>query len=364
MSLKLSLKKSFKDFHLDVSLSMGEDLNVLFGPSGAGKSLILKLISGILGPDEGLVQIGDDLVFDSARGLNVPVRKRHVGYLFQDYALFPHMSVSGNIAYGAAVRDKAERTVLVGELLDIMRLKGLERRYPHELSGGQKQRAALARTLATSPRILLLDEPFSALDYQVREKLRRDLMLIHQRFPITIILVTHDLEEAFMMGSSIAVINNGAVEQFGRSEDVFFRPATRNVARFVGSRNIFSGTVVSHSADEVILRSDATGELRASHVSSEPRKFKEGQKVSFCIRPEEIPVVRKDRVLEHGMGANIMDGRIESITGRGTTHSLFVDTGKSLLKVELPNFVMRDLALAEGHDISLLLKKESIWIIP
>ncbi|MFQ5354584.1 MAG: ABC transporter ATP-binding protein [Thermodesulfobacteriota bacterium] len=360
----MSLKKSFEDFSLDVSLSMGEELNVLFGPSGAGKSLILKLISGIVSPDEGLVRIGGELVFDSARGLNVPVRKRHVGYLFQDYALFPHMNVFDNIAYGAEVRRKAELASLVGELLEIMRLKGLERRFPHELSGGQKQRAALARTLATSPRILLLDEPFSALDYQVREKLRRDLMLIHERFPITIILVTHDLEEAFMMGSSIAVINNGAVEQFGPSEDVFYRPATRNVARFVGSRNIFSGSVVSHLADEVILRSEATGELRASNVSIAKERIQEGQKVSFCIRPEEIPVVRKDRALEHGMGANVMDGRIESITGRGTTHSLFVDTGKAVLKVELPNFVMRDLALAEGHDISLLLKKESIWIIP
>jgi len=362
MSLTVRLKKSFKDFVLDLSFSMGEDLNVLFGPSGAGKSLILKLISGIETPDEGLVEICGERVFDSRLKVHLPVRKRRVGYLFQDYALFPHMKVYQNIAYGIGGRDKPGTAAVVGELIEIMRLKGLEERFPHELSGGQRQRAALARTLAASPRILLLDEPFSALDYQVREKLRRDLMLIHERFPITIILVTHDLEEAFMMGRSIAVINNGSVEQFGRSDDVFYRPATRNVARFVGTRNIFTGTVVSLTGKEVTLRSPGLGELRAE--APEGRALEIGSEAAFCIRPEEIPVVRKDRAMKEGRRANVIEGRIISITGRGTTHSLFVDTGMSQLKVELPNFVMRDLDLAEGHDISLLLKKGSIWIIP
>ncbi len=362
MSLNVKLKKSFKDFALDVSFSMGEDVNVLFGPSGAGKSLILKLISGIVSPDEGLVEIGGEKVFDSRSKIHLPVRKRKVGYLFQDYALFPHMKVYQNIAYGISGGDKARVKAVVGELIEIMRLKGLEGRFPHELSGGQKQRVALARTLATSPRILLLDEPFSALDYQVREKLRRDLMLIHERFPITIILVTHDLEEAFMMGSFIAVINNGSMEQFGRSDDIFYRPATRNVARFVGTRNIFSGVVASVTDNEVVLRSPVTGDLTAVAGSGEGLEI--GRDVDFCIRPEEIPVVRKDRAMDEGRRANVLEGRIVSITGRGTTHSLFVDTGTAQLKVELPNFVMRDLGLAEGHDISLLLKKESIWIIP
>jgi len=362
MSLTLKLKKSFKDFSLDVSLGIGKELSVLFGPSGAGKSLILKCVSGIETPDEGLVEIGGEAVFDSKGRVNVPVRKRKVGYLFQDCALFPHMNVADNIAYGIRGGDRARAAGIVGELVDIMRLKGLENRFSHELSGGQKQRAALARTLASSPRILLLDEPFSALDYQVREKLRRDLLRIHERFPITIILVTHDLEEAFMMGSSIAVINNGAVEQFGPGDEVFFRPATRNVARFVGTRNVFSGVVSLISGDEVTLLSPATGNLRAR--APDGRVFAKGEKVSFCIRPEEIPVVRKDRAMDVGRKSNVIDGRIVSIIGRGTTHSLFVDTGLAQLKVELPNFVMRDLALAEGHDISLLLKKDSLWIIP
>ncbi len=368
MSLALRLKKSFGDFSLGLSLEMGDGLSVLFGPSGAGKSLILRLISGIERPDEGLVEICGERVFDSGSGIDLPIRMRRVGFLFQDYALFPHMSVAGNIAYGLrgpggpGWPDRSEIRTMVGELLGIMRLTGLEDRYPHELSGGQKQRVALARTLAASPRILLLDEPFSALDYQVREKLRRDLLRIHERFPITIILVTHDLEEAFMMGSSIAVINDGAVEQFGPGEDVFYRPATRNVARFVGIRNIFTGVVVERAGDVVTLRSRATGLIKA--MAPPGRVLEKGQKVEFCIRPEEIPVVRADRAMKEGRMTNVMSGRIVSMTGMGTTHSVFVDTGSCQLKVELPNFVVRDLALAEGHDISLLLKQESIWIIP
>ncbi len=368
MSLTLRLKKSFGDFSLGLSLALGDDLTVLFGPSGAGKSLVLRLISGIERPDEGVVEICGERVFDRGAGIDIPIRERRVGFLFQDYALFPHMSVYENIAYGLrgpggpGWPGRAEIRTMVGELLGIMRLTGLEERYPHELSGGQKQRVALARTLAASPRILLLDEPFSALDYQVREKLRRDLLRIHERFPITIVLVTHDLEEAFMMGSSIAVINNGQVEQFGSTEDVFYRPSTRNVARFVGIRNIFTGVVVECSGRAVTLRSRATGLIRAT--LPEGRVLNKGQKVDFCIRPEEIPVVRAGRAMEEARRTNVISGRITSVTGMGTMHSVFVEAGSCQLKVDLPNFVMRDLSLAEGHDISLLLKKENIWIIP
>jgi molybdate transport system ATP-binding protein len=262
MSLNLNLKKSFKGFNLDVALELGTELVVLFGPSGAGKSLTLKMISGLVVPDQGAVTIGGEKVFDSGSGINTPIRKRRTGYLFQDYAVFPHMTVYENIAYGMNGLKGAVRS-RVAELLGVMRLEGLEGRYPHELSGGQRQRVALARTLATSPKILLLDEPFSALDYQVREKLRADLLNIHRLFPITTIVVTHDLEEAFMLSDKVAVINEGRIEQFGSREDVFYRPGTRNVARFVGTRNIFTGRVVSSLESEVVLTSPGLGEIKA-----------------------------------------------------------------------------------------------------
>src|SRR4030066_740883 len=293
MNLKMNLKKSFDGFSLDVNLSVQEDLLVLFGPSGAGKSLILKMVSGIVVPDEGVVEIGDERVFDSENHFALPVRNRRIGYLFQDYALFPHMTVSGNIAYGINQLERSLVQKKVEELIEVMRLSGLEKRFPHELSGGQKQRCALARTLAIEPRVLLLDEPFSALDFQVREKLRADLLRIHTLYPITTILVTHDLEEAFMLGKEIAVINNGHIEQAGPREEVFYRPKTRSVAKFIGTRNIFDGTVVDSDGSHVTILNQDIGKVKT--FATEGTKLEKGRKASFCIRPEEVLIIRPDR---------------------------------------------------------------------
>ncbi|MEK7680398.1 MAG: ABC transporter ATP-binding protein, partial [Deltaproteobacteria bacterium] len=346
---------------LDVELSLGSELMVLFGPSGAGKSLLLKLLSGIVRPDEGAITVGSEPVFDSGRGVDVPIRKRRIGYLFQDYALFPHMTVFENIAYAMKGIKPSDVGRIVREFTSLMRLSGLEDRYPHALSGGQKQRTALARTLAAGPEILLLDEPFSALDFQVREKLRQDLLNIHKVFPITTILVTHDLEEAFMLGVRLAVINNGRLEQVGKKEDVFYRPATRDVARFVGARNIFNGRVARVEGPIAVINSPDLGDIRAAAFGG----LLPGSDVVFCIRPEEIPIIRQDRVISTGHG-NVVEGVISSITGRGTSHILFVKigAGDTLLKVEAPNFVVRKLSLATGKRIKVLLKKESVWVIP
>lgn len=378
MSLDFRVKKSFDGFDIDASLSMGEELLVLFGPSGAGKSLILKMISGIVAPDEGAVTIGATRVFDSAFGVSLPIRQRRIGYLFQEYALFPHMTVNGNIAYGIShLKSDAVKSKVAG-LINVMRLGGLEDRYPHELSGGQKQRCALARTLAAEPKVLLLDEPFSALDLQVREKLRADLLNIHELYPITTVFVTHDLEEAFMLGKKIAVLNNGRVEQAGAREDIFYRPATRNVARFMGARNIFDGTVVGADGKEVTLLNQDVGIVKA-FVHRDVR-LEAGQGVSFCIRPEEVIVIRPDRELDYKVQDNILEGEIVSTVGKGSTQIMFLriiraegakegsgggsKEGEALLKIELPNFVVRKLSLATGRRIRVSLKKENVWVIP
>ena len=274
------------------------------------------------------------------------------------------MTVEENVSYGIKGAGREEAGKKVGRLLDLMRLGGLQSRYPHELSGGQKQRTALARTLAVDPEILLLDEPFSALDYQVREKLRADLVNIHRVYPVPTIVVTHDLEEAFMLGDSIAVLNQGAIEQVGGREDVFYRPMTRNVARFVGVRNIFDGVVTGVSGADVTLVNPGLGEIKALRPQGLP--LKDGQDVTFCIRPEEIPVIRSGRALEGKVKENLVEGEITSVTGRGTTQILFVraGAGDAALKVEVPNFVLRKLGLATGKRITVSLKKESIWIIP
>lgn len=374
MSLSFNLKKSFNGFTADASLSLADELFVLFGPSGAGKSLILKMISGLVTPDEGTVSISGETVFDSKGRVNVPIRERRAGYLFQDYALFPHMTVAGNISYGMSHLERAEVEKRVKELLVLMRLGGLEERYPHELSGGQRQRTALARTLAAGPRVLLLDEPFSALDYQVREKLRADLCAIHRYYPITTVMVTHDLEEAFMLAERIGVINNGAIEQVGTREEVFYMPSTRNVARFVGVKNIFDGVITARNSLGITIHCPELGVIHAPiQPGAQPpqgarpkTQFDIGSNVAFCIRPEEILVIRPDRPISGKAEENIIEAVIASAAARGATQTLFLDIGqgRASLKVELPNFVVRKLGLAAGRRIRVSLKKESIWVIP
>lgn len=363
MALDVRLTKGLEGFDLDVELLLDEELLVLFGPSGAGKTMILKMISGIVRPDAGRVTLGSRRLFDSTAGLDVPIRDRKIGYLFQDYALFPHMTVAANINYGSPGPKGAAGARKAADLIALMRLSGLEERYPHELSGGQKQRVALARTLASEPDILLLDEPFSALDYQVREKLRMDLLNIHKMFPITTVLVTHDLEEAFMLGRRMAVVNNGRIEQMGLREEVFYRPKTRNVARFMGFRNIFDGAVVRTDSQYVVVDCKGLGMVKA--IRHPEADLKPGQSVSLCIRPEEILVIRPDRAVDPKVQDNIFDCEIVSTIGRGSTHILFLKTGinDTLLKVELPNFVLRKLGLATGRAVRVSLKKESVWVI-
>lgn len=366
MSLRFDLKKTIAGFDIDVALSLEEELMVLFGPSGAGKSLLLKLIAGIIKPDKGAVTIRGEKVFDSGAAIDLPMRGRRIGFVFQDYALFPHMTVGENIAYGLPEKKKALAAEPVRRLIDLMRLAGLERRYPHEISGGQRQRAALARTLAAEPGILLLDEPFSALDYQVREKLRADLLRIHEVYPVTTILVTHDLEEAFMLGGRIAVINHGRIEQVGPREEVFYRPVTRNVARFIGFKNIFDGVVAGIDAEGLIIHNSDMGRVRAHAPSGGGVAV--GGRVTFCIRPEDIVVVRPDK---KAVPSNVFDAYVESMTGKGSTHMLFLKGGYSpvagdggaSVKAELPNFVVRKLGLHAGMKIRVLLKKESIRVI-
>ena len=365
MSLSFHLKKHFRSFSIDIGFSTEENMTVLFGPSGAGKSLLLNLLSGIVKPDHGFVRIGERGVFNSETGINAPMRDRRIGYLFQDYALFPHMTVFDNIAYGISRLPKNKVKAKVEELLDIMRLGGLEHRFPKELSGGQKQRTALARTLATEPRILLLDEPFSALDYQVREKLRADLIVIHQRYPITTLFVTHDLEEAFVMGDNIAIINNGSLEQFGTREEVFYKPKTKNVARFLGARNIFSGRVVTLDGVTAVIENPEIGEIKALIHADEP-KLSVGEKITFGVRPEEIMIIRPDKPIDKKVQDNILEGEILTTMGKGTSHTVYfkVKDRDITLKIEIPNFAYRKLKLSKGKNITVSLKKESIWIIP
>lgn len=358
--LELSFKKSLGTFHLDLSLKVGNELMVLFGPSGSGKSLTLQCISGLMTPDSGIMKMNGKLYFDSQEGASLPLNKRQIGYVFQDYALFPHMTVFGNVSYGISKEPKQIITERVTELLSILRLEGLESRYPSELSGGQRQRVAIARALIVNPALFLLDEPFAALDHPVRSKLRVDLKRIRSRFSTPTIMVTHDLEEAFILGDRIAVMNEGKIEQVGTREEVFYRPRSKKVAKFLGIKNLFRGKVASVIEGGVSI--DSVG-FRVTAPCSEPLTISE--EVEFCIRPEEVMVLREDRPVREGLSENIILGHIIEIIEQGPTYlALFHAVNGPTLHINVPSYAFKKLGLYEGKEIRVSLKKESIWIIP
>jgi sulfate/thiosulfate transport system ATP-binding protein len=227
------VSKSFGTFAaLDgISLEVPDgSLTALLGPSGSGKSTLLRVIAGLEGPDSGVVQI------EGADATGVPPQRRNIGFVFQHYAAFKHMTVRDNVAFGLTVRKlpKAQVKAKVDELLGIVGLSGYADRYPNQLSGGQRQRMALARALAVEPRVLLLDEPFGALDARVREELREWLRGLHERVPVTTILVTHDQEEAMSVADRIVVMNDGRIEQVGHPRELYDAPANQFVMSFLG----------------------------------------------------------------------------------------------------------------------------------
>jgi sulfate transport system ATP-binding protein len=237
------LKKRFNDFAAlsDVSLDVPDgSLTALLGPSGSGKSTLLRVIAGLEQPDEGEVLIGGEVA------TSLPPQRRNVGFVFQHYAAFKHMTVRDNIGFGLRIRKrpKAEIRKRVDELLHLVQLDGFAERYPAQLSGGQRQRMALARSLAVEPRVLLLDEPFGALDARVREELREWLRRLHDQVHVTTVLVTHDQEEAMEVASRIVVMNHGKIEQVGTPLELYEHPATEFVMSFVGKVNRLGDTYI------------------------------------------------------------------------------------------------------------------------
>ena len=223
--------------NLDLEVKQGEFL-VLLGPSGCGKTTTLRMIAGFEEPDQGNVYVGSKQV--AGIGLFVPPEKRNIGMVFQDYALFPHLRVHENVAFGLSLKN-GEKKKRVAELLELVGLEDKGDRHPHDLSGGEQQRVALARTLAPDPQVVLLDEPFSNLDVELRFQMRTEVKEILKKIGSTVILVTHDQEEAFELGDRVVILNKGVLEQIGTPEEIYFHPATKFVAEFVGRADFVEG---------------------------------------------------------------------------------------------------------------------------
>jgi putative spermidine/putrescine transport system ATP-binding protein len=265
----------------DVSLTIrAGEIVALLGPSGCGKTTLLRVIAGFVAQQSGRVTIDGEAI-DS-----MPPNQRNIGIVFQNYALFPHMTVAENVAYGllARGRKRGEVSEAVDRFLDVVQLSGMRDRFPRQLSGGQQQRVALARVLAVEPSVLLLDEPFSALDKSLRLDMQFELKRLQRQFGLTAILVTHDQEEAMSVADRIAVMNRGAVEQFDTPAAVYDRPASLFVANFVGTSNSLGGRVVEQQPGKVRLALDAGAEL----VLPVEQGVAVDQRVIVSVRPEQL----------------------------------------------------------------------------
>lgn len=239
MSIFVDIEKRLDSFLLKMNIEAKEETLALLGASGCGKSMTLKCIAGIEKPDKGRIVVDGITLFDSQKGINLPPQKRCLGMMFQNYALFPNMTVEQNIRAGTKrERDKKERRQAVEEMMERFGLKKLANHYPHQLSGGQQQRTALARILISTPRALLLDEPFCALDNHLKFRLQQEVREVIRSFNKTVLLVSHDRDEVFGMAQSIAVIDDGKVEVFGSRDKVFTDPKTVTAARLTGCKNI------------------------------------------------------------------------------------------------------------------------------
>jgi len=301
----------------DVSLSVNDsEVMVLLGPSGCGKTTLLKIIAGLLKQDAG------DIIINGKVINNLPPQKRNIGFVFQDYALFPHKNVFENIAFGLKIRKIPENEIKkrVYEIMEILEITHLKDKKIPQLSGGQKQRVALARALVINPDVLLLDEPLSALDPVLREKLREELKVILKNLGITGIYVTHDLTEAMLLGDNVAVMNKGEIQQIGKPDEIFYHPKNEFVAKFVGVKNILKGNIKELKDDVAIIEiiNDGLKSPFTIKVKKYPI-FERKHNISLCIHPEDI-ILDKTKKYE-----NAIKGKIINIIPNGSVLKVVVD---------------------------------------
>lgn len=280
----------------DVSLVVepGTTLTLL-GPSGCGKTTLLRMIAGFVYPSAGRIFVGGSDITD------VPAARRDVGVVFQNYALFPHLTIAENLGFGLRARKRPKEEVKhqVQRMLSLVKLDGFADRYPNQLSGGQQQRAAVARALAIDPRLLLLDEPLSALDKNLRQAVQQELRQLQRQLGITTVVVTHDQEEAFVLSDRVAVMNAGRVLQVGTPQEVYDKPSNRFVAEFLGSGNFLNGTIVASSGGRAEI--EVVGGARFQVASNLPP----GARVEVFVRPEEV--ILEPRGSVEALGAASID---------------------------------------------------------
>ncbi|MCX5908369.1 MAG: ABC transporter ATP-binding protein, partial [Deltaproteobacteria bacterium] len=299
---------------------------------------------------------------------NLPPEKRGIAYVPQDLALFPHLTVRENLFYGLRAQNKnvAENGAHLGRLIEALKIGHLLERYPQGLSGGEKQRVALGRALAPSPNLLLLDEPLAALDPALKSEIQQLLLSLHRSLHFTALYVTHDLEEAYLLGDTVTVLIDGKMEQRGTRQEVFLRPKTGKVAHFLGLRNLFAGQVQSRRQGEGTITVALWEKEITLPAEQAVRDFSAGEKVILYLRPEEVLILREGKPIKEALRQNILTGEVARILDRGTHQwVLFQPLGLNIhLEIHLPNYVYRNLSIQEGQTIRVAIRRESFWVIP
>ena len=345
-------------FLLDVSIEAPQGITILFGPSGAGKSTLLDCIAGLTRPEEGRIEVGGDVLFDSSRGIHLAAQKRRIAYVFQTLALFPHLSVEENVAYGLNNLEQEKRQERVGEILAAFRVEKLRKQKPGEISGGEKQRVALARSLVTEPSLLLLDEPLTGLDAELKAAIVDDLRAWNTAKRIPILYVTHSREEVDALGERVLAMENGHIVSAGAPMEVLDAPRRKKLAQAAGFENLLNGVVLDLRETDGVMR--VRLEESACEIEVPLGYAVAGDRVKVAIRAGDI-LLAVERPI--GLSArNIMEGRIVSLEQRGTLLIARVDCG-ALFVVHVTPGAVRALGLAAGRRVWLVLKTHSCHLV-
>jgi ABC-type Fe3+/spermidine/putrescine transport system ATPase subunit len=341
---------------IDLNLAESSYLTIL-GPSGSGKTLFLETCMGLLEPRSGKICL------DGKEVTNLTPEKRQISYLPQDLALFPHLDVRANILFGAKQRKLDDKVSLsrLNDLIDLLDLHSIiDRHDVTTLSGGEKQRVALARALLPGPRLLFLDEPFSALDATIKRQLQVKLRQINRELGVTILHVTHDQEEAFMLGEQIVVMIDGKLRQIGTRDDIYYRPQSLDVARFLRNQNIYEMTLTAVD-QEGFLQLENGVTLKAPACKG----VEVGDRIAAVIRAEEVVIIRPNKPIGPELQDNLFHGTLKDILAFGGTHTLTVriDNSGVNIDIELPNCAMRDFGFTIGDKLQICLRQRSLWTI-
>jgi len=360
--LSVQLGKHFsgagRDFELNLSVTLVPGITILFGPSGAGKTTLLDCIAGLTTPHSGKIAIGDHVLFDWQRGIDVPVQHRRIGYVFQDLALFPHLSVGRNTEYGRAGANRSERRKKSDSILASLRIAHLRDRTPKEISGGERQRVALARALVTDPCVLLLDEPLAALDAATKSKIIDDLRAWNAAHAIPILYVTHNREEVFALGDRVLVLENGRIIADGTPHGVMGAPRRESLAQLIGFENIFHAVVTAAHEDRGTMAcrlANSSVELETPLVRADV-----GSTLLVGIRAGDILLAT---VQPAGLSArNIIRGRLLSLELRDVIVAARVNCGVEM-EVHLTLAARDSLQLQPGREVWLIVKTHSCHLM-